>query len=97
MKAYKLILKQEAKTEISNAYFWYKDKQERLGKRFLDAVDKQFLIIANNPKIFAKKYNNMRQAPVKEFPYVIIYEIENNNIVVFAVFHTSRNPSVWGK
>ena len=95
MKVYNLVIKQEAKTDISDAFLWYKNKQEKLGEMFLNALEKRFLIIIKNPELFAKKHNDMRQVSVKKFPYVVIYEIENDNIVVFAVFNTSRNPDIW--
>jgi len=34
----------------------------------------------------------MRKVVVKKFPYIIVFEIENNDVVVYAVFHTKQNP-----
>ena len=35
---------------------------------------------------------NYRQIILKTFPYVVVYEIVEEAVVVFAVFHTSQNP-----
>ncbi|MEM0542303.1 hypothetical protein WFZ85_06720 [Flavobacterium sp. j3] len=33
-----------------------------------------------------------REVFIKHFPYLIIYEIETSNIIVYAIFNTSLNP-----
>ncbi len=95
MKIYNVVVKEEAKSEISEAFFWYEDKQKDLGKRFLIALQNSFSVISKNPTIFAKKNKDMRHAMIRKFPYVAIYEIEDSDIVIYAVFHTSRNPISW--
>ena len=97
MNKYHLIIKEEAREEISDAYFWYEEKQNKLGKRFLNSLDDCFNSLKSNPKIYAKKYKNMRQALLDVFPFVVIYEIEKSNILVFAVFNTHRDPKKWKK
>ena len=95
MKKYNLVIKQEAKDEITEAYNWYKNKQNELGERLISVLDDYFSTIKKNPKQFPKVLNDMRQATIKKFPYIIIFEIENNDIVVFAVFNTNQNPEKW--
>lgn len=97
MNRYHLIIKEEARVEISDAYFWYEEKQIKLGERFLNRLGDCFTTIKSNPKIYTKKYKEMRQAIIDVFPFVVIYEIEKNNIVVFAVFNTHRDPKKWEK
>ena len=97
MKKYKLIVKGEAKNEITEAYYWYESKQNELGERLLSVLDDCFNRITINPKQFPKKLDNMRQATINKFPYIIIFEIENNDVVVFAVFNTKQNPEKWKK
>ena len=45
-----------------------------------------------NPDFFSKAGKGFRQAVLKQFPYVVVYEIKRTRVVVYAVFHTSRNP-----
>ncbi|MCF6171006.1 MAG: type II toxin-antitoxin system RelE/ParE family toxin [Bacteroidales bacterium] len=97
MNNFSLIIKEEARSEISDAYFWYEEKQNNLGERFLNKLDDCFITIKNNPKICAKKHKNMRQAIIDVFPFIVIYEIEKTDIVVYAVFNTHRNPEKWKK
>jgi len=27
-----------------------------------------------------------------KFPYIIVFEVEQSEVIVFGIFHTSRNP-----
>ena len=95
MKTYKLIIKVDAKSEIIDAYNWYESKQDELGERFINTLDDYFLRIKTNPENFPKILDNMQQVTIKEFPYIIIFEIEKNDAIVFAVFNTNQNPEKW--
>ena len=95
MKVYNLLVLEEAKLEISKAYLHYEACSEGLGEQFLDVLDEYYVTKLRNPKLYAKKYKDMRQALIKKFPYVIIYEIENDDVVVYAVFNASRDPNIW--
>ncbi len=37
----------------------------------------------------------MRRALVRRFPYEVLYEIEEDEIVVYAVYHCARDPKGW--
>ncbi len=38
---------------------------------------------------------DVREAPVPRFPYCIYYRVKLDRVVVIAVVHTARDPSVW--
>jgi hypothetical protein len=44
-----------------------------------------------------KRYKNLRIHFIKRFPYGIHYLFDGNDIKVFGVFHTSRDPKNWSK
>jgi plasmid stabilization system protein ParE len=93
MTNYNLIVKQEADQEITEAYRWYENKSEGLGERFLSALEDCFYTIDINPTTYQKIYKDQRQAIVKTFPFVVMYEHNNNDIVVYAVFDTRQDPN----
>lgn len=74
---YNLLLKQEAVADIQQAYEYYEEHLERITK---------------TPLHFPVKRKPYHEIVVKIFPYVIIYEIENNTIIVYAIFNTWKNP-----
>ena len=89
---HQLILKPGAIKMAKDAYDWNETQQVNLGELFLTALNDCFKRIQLHPKAHSKIKKQYRQARVRKFPYVVIYEIIRNEIIVFSVFHTSRNP-----
>lgn len=44
------------------------------------------------PEIGPQKYRFVRMFPVGRFPYLIFYAIENDEVVVLTIRHSSRRP-----
>lgn len=87
-----LIIKEEAAEEILNAFDYYEEQQYGLGDYFLNTLKNRFTTLLLQPNACPVVYANYRQAVVPKFPFVIVYEIERDTIIVFSVFHTSRDP-----
>ena len=92
MNCYTLLLKEEAIADIQKAYEYYQDYNDGLGERFLHTLDEYFERIKKDPQHYQIKRKPYREAYIKKFPYLIIYEIEIDTIIVYAIFNTSRNP-----
>jgi hypothetical protein len=90
---YKLILKSNAHKDLAEAIEYYQSKRKGLGSKFLKCVHKFFDRITKNPLHYPLKSNQFREAYIQKFPYVIIYEVIDNEIVVFSVFNTHQNPT----
>lgn len=89
---YKVVLKEEADADISEAFGWYESKQVKLGLRFLDELEEFIAVLEKEPQIFQIRRNNIRYCLLKHFPYVLVYEIEKHEVVIYAVFNTYKNP-----
>jgi plasmid stabilization system protein ParE len=89
---YTIVIKEEAAQESIEAYLWYEDKNAGLGEAFFENLDECYSRIEKNPEAFQLQYKSFRQANLKRFPYIVIFEIEADCIVVYSIFHTSRNP-----
>lgn len=74
------------------AYQWYEEQQTGLGDIFLAELESSYDKVETWPASYTKIKRNFRQINLKTFPYVIVFEILNEDVVVYAVFHTSRNP-----
>ena len=90
-KKYELIFKPEAELEINESFNYYEDQLEGLGERFLNELDKVINSILKTPNGFQKFYN-YRQIPLDIFPFVLIYEIDNKSLIIYAVFKTPQDP-----
>ena len=90
---YELIIRKEASIEIMEAAKYYEIQQNGLGIKFLVQLEIYFEKIQNNPELYYIKRSPYREAFIKKFPYLIIYEIKKKKIVVFSVFNTWQNPT----
>ena len=90
---YELIIRHEAEIEIIEAVVYYEKQQTGLGKRFLTHLQTYFDRIQTYPKHFYIKRNPYREAVIKKFPYLIIYELIENKVIVYSVFNTYQNPN----
>ena len=94
---YKPIILPLAKKDIREAALWYEEKQTGLGKRFIRQIREIISLVKKNPKVFNNRYDNVRTAVMKAFPFMIHYTIDEDNkqVIITAVLHTSRNPKNW--
>lgn len=90
-----LVIRRAASAEFHEAFDWYEQQRPGLGVEFAERVQAVFDSIAAMPEQHAIVYRDVRKALVKPYPYAIIYRIRNNQVVVLAVFHSKRNPSIW--
>ncbi|MDO8968724.1 type II toxin-antitoxin system RelE/ParE family toxin [Algoriphagus sp.] len=87
-----LILKEEARLEIIDAYQYYESAKVGLGEIFLTHLDKCFDRMLAQPQQFPMKRAPYREAAVTKFPFLIIFELQEKSIIVYSVFNTWRNP-----
>lgn len=88
----RLILRPSARQDIVEGDKWYEKQNKGLGDRFLLEVQRCLGFIIANPGGFQRVHEQFRQAPLKVIPYVIVYRLDGDVIVVMRVFHTSQHP-----
>ncbi|NBL63934.1 type II toxin-antitoxin system RelE/ParE family toxin [Flavobacterium sp. NST-5] len=90
---FKIIISKLASLEITETIDFYESRQKGLGKQFLNSLKLGLTIIKSNPELFSiKRKSTYREMKFKKFPFIVIYEIIGNEVIVYSVFHTSRNP-----
>lgn len=92
---YTLKLLKRAENELLNSCDWYEEQKKGLARRFLKELDTRFKLITKNPKLYQTQGNgNIRCAPLKKFPFLIIYWHDESlkTVFVVSIFHTSREP-----
>ena len=91
--SYKVSLSPNAVKELNQSIDWYNEQKAGLGKRFYSKVSTTIKTIKKNPYAFELRLKEFRIVPVKVFPFVLVYfVVEPKEIIITAVFHTSRNP-----
>jgi plasmid stabilization system protein ParE len=93
--AARLALAPEAERDIAAAYGWYEDRRIGLGEEFLSSVDACLQGIARQPDLYTEIHQSYRRALIRRFPYAVFYEHAEGTVIVYAVFHSSRNPAKW--
>lgn len=90
----------EASEELDHAARWYEERRSGLGLRFLASVDATLDQIQRFPGAGAPVPQvpeglAVRQAPIKGFPYHVIYLETVNSIHLLAFAHDKRRPAYW--
>lgn len=86
-----------AREEVSDAYQNYESRRSGLGDSFLESLDEIFDLIIENPNLFPIDFEEVRKAPIRKFPFTVYYEVVEEEVFVYSVFHQSREPSIWHK
>ncbi len=86
-----------AKTEFTEAVLYYNDQSEGLGYEFAVEVKRTIERIVQYPEAWSQLSKRTRRCRTNRFPYGLIYQIHENNILIVAVMHLSRNPVSWKK
>ena len=94
---YRLVLLPEADAEAGEAFAWYQAQRPGLGEELLLALEATMELLRRSPLVFRELYKNARKARLRRFPYVVIYFVDGDTVIVVSVHHTSRNPSRWRK
>ena len=81
--------------EFIEAAAWYEARRANLGVEFIAEIDRCVALAAEQPLLFGIVYNGIRRVVAERFPYSVYYRPESRRVVVFAIFHASRDPAIW--
>jgi hypothetical protein len=91
---YTILVTPTATEDIAVAIEYYNALSVDLGYRFADLVADYFERIAELPTASAIRYKNVRCKPMKRFPYLITFTIDEatHSINILRVFNTYQEP-----
>ena len=87
----------EALLEANESAKFYEEKQEGLGKRFVEALTDAISRIRRRPELFGRVDDNIRKCRILRFPYGVIYRDKKKSVEIIAVMHLKRKPDYWKK
>ena len=85
----------EASDELDEVFRWYEAQQPGFGHRFISEVQASINRIRNFPFIGGFIIKDVRRALLPEFPYGVIYSVEDESIEIYAIAHLHRRPFYW--
>ena len=89
-----VVFRRQARREFDQAAEWYEKERAGLGLDFLTEIQGVIDRITSHPEQFPIVHRDVRKAVARRFPYCVYFRERAGNIVVLAVFHGSRNPSL---
>jgi|ERR1035437_3941516 hypothetical protein len=92
--AYRLIILQAAAKDTLEGYNYYEQLQQGLGDRFLSEVLERYNDISKHPQYygFVDEHHIIRDVILKSFPYLVVYEVEDDAVIIYAVHCTYKHP-----
>ncbi|MDI1336345.1 MAG: type II toxin-antitoxin system RelE/ParE family toxin [Lacunisphaera sp.] len=92
-----MVLTPEAKADIIQAATWYAQRSARAAEAFLGAVGVTFRRIEAQPtaQVVVDAATGARRALLRKFPHRVLYLIDDDRLVVFAVMHHRRDAPAW--
>jgi plasmid stabilization system protein ParE len=88
-------LRAVAQAEFDAAADDYEARSPGLGERFTRAVDEAFERIGRFPDLYAALFRDVRAALVRRFPFVVLFRVLDDHVLVIAVLPAKGNPAAW--
>ena len=90
-------LEPEASDELAEATAYPSNQSPRAAESFLADVANAKVLLPQFPRIGTPLHANFRRLLLRTFPYQLVYRIEGDHIVVYALAHQRRRPGYWKK
>lgn len=92
---YQLIIREAAHSDAKEAYDYYEEKSPGLGEHFLQELIQRYNDIIDHPEYygFIDEQKIIRDVKLRHFPYLVVYEISNDKVIIYSVFNGYKNPT----
>jgi hypothetical protein len=83
-----------------NHVAWFGERNPQAGDRLSELFVNAIRQIARRPHSFPlleyeRNPGNIHRARLKKFPIMVLYQIFDDEIIVFAVAHAAQRPGYW--
>lgn len=89
---YNITVQIEALLKIQDAVDWYEEQKQGLGFQLLDEIENCYAELQINPHRFSFINHQYRRVKTARFPYVLIYEVEDDTVIITNVRHNKQKP-----
>jgi len=84
-----------AEIEMLEASIYYENQAAYLGDDFLDIVEAATGEIVESPETWPEIDPGIRRRVLRRFPYSILYQIIQDEIIIVAVMHHKQKSRYW--
>ena len=82
--------------EILEAAQRYEEQASGLGEQFVNEVEGCAVLLLDLPEI-GRRVGQFRRFPLRKFPFALIYEVQDDDLIIAAVSHHRRRPGYWSE
>jgi plasmid stabilization system protein ParE len=90
-----LDIHEDADRELNDAADYYDAESPGLGTVFLDQLEDGYDRILDSPYATPEIESGIRKLVLAKFPYNLIYEADDDAVLILAVAHQRRRPHYW--
>jgi plasmid stabilization system protein ParE len=90
-----VVLRVLARAEFDEAFDWHDQQSARLGVEFMEQAQAVFDQSSALPELAPAVYRDVRKRLVDEFRYSVFSRVGTGRVIVLAVFHNKRKPTIW--
>ena len=84
-----------AELELNTAIDYYNNQMPGLGFEFAIEFKESLIKLKNFPNAWPVFSNSTRRFLIRKFPYGILYQNRQKEILILAIMHLKQNPKNW--
>ena len=89
---YNVIVQIQAILKIREAFDWYEEQKEGLGYELIEEIEVCYENLRINPERYSYINPIYRRIKTSRFPYILMYEIEGNEVIIINIRHIKQKP-----
>ena len=95
--SYRIIVRPDAQADMFEAGSWYDQQRTGLGTEFSEAAQLSIDSLANFPlrHTIHNQELGVRWLILRRFPYLVVYQVTGDEVIIIAVTHAARDESAW--
>ncbi len=88
---YEVIVPESVYLELRKEAKYYESKAENLGVSFILMWTESMAQIKKAPLMFQKKHKQLRSIKMQRFPYLLIFEVQDNKVTVYRLIQAKKS------
>ena len=86
-------LRSSAYRDLVRGARFYERQEAGLGERFFDTLWEELEALCETGGMHVKVFGDYHRYVSKTFPYAVLYKVEEELVIIYAVFDCRRNPA----
>jgi plasmid stabilization system protein ParE len=84
-----------AEEDLAEAIDYYDRQRVGLGDEFVRELWKAIQRVRDWPNAWTKLSEHTRRCRLNRFPYAVLYQVRDDQVLIIAIMHLHRQPNSW--